>query len=171
MGEGPRCNSMLPCRSRPRAGRFAVLGICLFAILIVLTANFVNVIGPLLLGAPPNSPLSVCPSTRQEMLIQFSEELELRGIPYSLMYGSLLGAVRDGNIIPWTPDIDIYIPDIGGTYRPKEHARFFGKPFPCTASGNNFVSCNYYHSKTLLVPGSRMIVLVSVLLTTPSSHP
>ena len=31
-------------------------------------------------------------------------------IHYYLAYGSVLGAVRDGGIIPWDPDADIYVP-------------------------------------------------------------
>ena len=32
------------------------------------------------------------------------------GIHYYLAYGSVLGSVRDGGIVPWDPDADIYVP-------------------------------------------------------------
>lgn len=41
------------------------------------------------------------------MLIKIDEFCRNHGIEYSLMYGTLLGAVRHGGYIPWDDDIDI----------------------------------------------------------------
>jgi len=51
-----------------------------------------------------------CPRTRFEMLALFSRELEGTGIAWFVHYGTLLGAVRDQAIIPWTNDIDVCVP-------------------------------------------------------------
>ena len=51
-----------------------------------------------------------CPSTRFEMLSLLSRELEGSGIAWFVHYGTLLGAVRDEQIIPWTNDVDVCVP-------------------------------------------------------------
>ena len=43
-------------------------------------------------------------------LARVADYLEARQIPYSLAYGTLLGAVRHGGFIPHDGDVDIYIP-------------------------------------------------------------
>jgi hypothetical protein len=65
------------------------------------------------------------------MLEQFTAELDRRGIKYFLFFGTLLGAVRDGAIIPYTPDVDVYIPELGRQNWPEGHRRFFSEPFRC----------------------------------------
>jgi len=45
----------------------------------------------------------------QEMLFDTVSALEQSNITYFINYGTLLGAVRDQKIIPWTTDIDIVI--------------------------------------------------------------
>lgn len=51
-----------------------------------------------------------CPSTRLEMLVWIGKALDSHGLPWFVTYGTLLGAVRNGNILPWTADVDITIP-------------------------------------------------------------
>ena len=45
------------------------------------------------------------------MLKDITTECENNNIPYYLIYGSLLGAVRHNGPIPWDPDVDLYIPE------------------------------------------------------------
>ena len=49
------------------------------------------------------------PRTRLEMLEWFADLLEQNDIPYALLWGTLLGAHRDQQIIPWTCDIDFLL--------------------------------------------------------------
>jgi len=58
---------------------------------------------------------AMCPATRYGMLVYVTEALDKAGVPYFVMYGTLLGAVRDQAIISWTKDIDLVIPDLGHT--------------------------------------------------------
>jgi hypothetical protein len=51
-----------------------------------------------------------CPATRFGMLQLLTSWLAAHKVPYFLTYGSLLGAVREGRIISYTPDLDIAIP-------------------------------------------------------------
>jgi len=53
-----------------------------------------------------------CPSTRFEMLIYITDFLQKHNIQYFITYGTLLGAVREQDIISHTPDIDICVPDL-----------------------------------------------------------
>lgn len=45
-----------------------------------------------------------------EVLKAVSKICEGQGLRYALTYGSLIGAVREGGIIPWDDDIDIMMP-------------------------------------------------------------
>lgn len=63
-------------------------------------------------AAPPGSDpslLALCPSTRAGMLHFVADWLEEHQAPYCLCFGTLLGLVRDGNIIPWTGDVDLCV--------------------------------------------------------------
>lgn len=55
---------------------------------------------------------SVCPTTRLQLLEYFAQLLDNSGVPYFITYGTLLGAVRDNRMIPWTPDVDICVPNL-----------------------------------------------------------
>jgi len=45
----------------------------------------------------------------KKMLSRVDVVLTKASIPYTIAYGSLLGAIREGDIIPWDDDVDIYI--------------------------------------------------------------
>ena len=53
-----------------------------------------------------------CCSTKMlKMLTDVTNLLDKKGIAYHIVEGTLLGAVRDQSIIPWTADLDIMIDD------------------------------------------------------------
>jgi hypothetical protein len=60
---------------------------------------------------PPESPhLGLRKTDRIALGLEYvARVLERAGIWYSLAYGSLLGAVRDGDIIPWDYDLDFIV--------------------------------------------------------------
>lgn len=45
-----------------------------------------------------------------DTLLEVHRVCEKNGVPYHLQYGSLLGFIRDGGLIPWDYDIDIAVP-------------------------------------------------------------
>ena len=53
-----------------------------------------------------------CPKTRATMLRWIASDLEEHQVPYFVSYGTLLGAQRENNVIPWTADIDICVPSL-----------------------------------------------------------
>jgi LicD family protein len=44
-----------------------------------------------------------------QLLVQLHDTLDRHGIWHSLLFGTLLGAVRDGELIPWDHDLDLLI--------------------------------------------------------------
>ena len=46
-----------------------------------------------------------------ENLFDTADMLEKRGIQYGLIYGTLLGAFRDGDFIEWDEDVDLFVLD------------------------------------------------------------
>lgn len=51
----------------------------------------------------------IVPDIAKENLKDFKFVMDKHRIRYGLMYGSLLGAVRDGGFIPWDEDVDIFV--------------------------------------------------------------
>ena len=45
----------------------------------------------------------------RRFLREFDRVATEAGIPYFLAYGTALGAVRDGDLIPWDPDADVWV--------------------------------------------------------------
>lgn len=51
-----------------------------------------------------------CIEIRKTLLHEFHKYCEEHNLRYSLGYGTLLGAVRHGGMIPWDDDIDVIVP-------------------------------------------------------------
>ncbi len=56
---------------------------------------------------PEGSPLRELQKRLFKILLQFDKYCKLHDINYSLAYGTLLGAIRHKNFIPWDDDIDV----------------------------------------------------------------
>lgn len=54
---------------------------------------------------------TLCSDYLFNLLGFLQDELTARNLPFSLGFGTLLGAVRDQNVIPWTIDVDLVLPD------------------------------------------------------------
>ncbi|CAL1164163.1 unnamed protein product [Cladocopium goreaui] len=57
--------------------------------------------------------LTRCADLMFEMLVDFSNFLRRNNVTFMLSEGTLLGAVRDQDIIPYTADLDIFVPREG----------------------------------------------------------
>ena len=58
-----------------------------------------------------------CINKIKKLFNNFIDFLENNNIKYSLYGGTLLGCIRDGDIILWDDDYDIFIPSIRNTAR------------------------------------------------------
>ncbi len=54
-----------------------------------------------------------CTEHMLELLTFTHQLLDAQGIPHWLDWGTLLGAVRNGEFIPWDDDVDLGIPELG----------------------------------------------------------
>lgn len=81
------------------------------------------------------------------LLLEITAMLDAAGIDYMLDAGTLLGIVRDGDLIPWDSDLDISIPSRGlpkllealrqGRMRHRWISRrFFSRGFACWQTGD-----------------------------------
>lgn len=85
--------------------------------------------------AVPSTPTSsaACrspPATRGAALAWLADLLEQNNIAYFLAYGTLLGGIRNGQIVPWTCDVDVMIPDLHAP-----HVQQFFRDLVCDDQG------------------------------------
>jgi len=59
--------------------------------------------------ADPQAPDRCCSLVIEKFLSALLDFLGGKGVPYYVMFGSLLGARRDAAIIPWTSDLDVVV--------------------------------------------------------------
>jgi hypothetical protein len=59
--------------------------------------------------------LAGCPLTRAAMLAYVADDWAAGNVTYYITFGTLLGAVRGGHVIPWTEDVDVALPGLRGT--------------------------------------------------------
>eukprot|EP00929_Paragymnodinium_shiwhaense_P018433 TRINITY_DN12907_c0_g1_i1.p1 TRINITY_DN12907_c0_g1~~TRINITY_DN12907_c0_g1_i1.p1 ORF type:complete len:1272 (+),score=255.53 TRINITY_DN12907_c0_g1_i1:90-3905(+) len=74
------------------------------------------------------SPYGCCSDYMLLMLADVTEWLDRNDIPYFITYGTLIGALREGDILPWTQDMDIVVDRAHWSrlQRGLEAAEFFG---------------------------------------------
>jgi hypothetical protein len=89
------------------------------------------------------------PQTREAMLVWFTTLLNAHNIRYFLGWGTLLGAIRNQRIIPWTCDVDLILPDL---WTSRSQARSFFAEFVCdlTDDKNTGGAANYCDNYCLL---------------------
>jgi len=61
-------------------------------------------------GGKRNTGLPCSTAILKEMIFAVTEVLEKHAVTHWISYGTLLGAVRNHSIIPWTYDVDVVIP-------------------------------------------------------------
>jgi|EP01044_Picomonas_judraskeda_P008300 hypothetical protein len=107
------CRSRRRCSCRSCTALVLCLLVCACALVRLVPWRHeqrIYIAHSLLPGGSSSMPLGDCPSTRFGMLQLFTSWLVKRNVPYFLTYGTLLGAIREGSVISYTPDIDIAIP-------------------------------------------------------------
>ena len=85
----------------------------------------------------PSDQQDQCPRTRFEMLQLLTHWLVQNEISYFLTYGTLLGAVRGGGIISYTPDVDVGIPEL---WHPHVQQLFENELPDCFESGREGIA-------------------------------
>ena len=50
--------------------------------------------------------------TQRELLADFSASVQIQNVSWFVIWGTLLGGLRDADFIPWTEDVDVAIVDI-----------------------------------------------------------
>jgi len=63
------------------------------------------------------------------LLVELDRVAALAGVPYYLAYGTAIGAVRDGDLIPWDVDADVWLPHDHYTRFVGEAAALLGPDF------------------------------------------
>lgn len=84
------------------------------------------------------------PQTREAMLVWFTTLLNATNIPYFLAWGTLLGAIRNQRIIPWTCDVDLIVPDLGTSRAKSFFAEFVCDPTDEKNTGGATNYCDNY---------------------------
>ena len=80
------------------------------------------------------------PTTRSQMVPWFSDLLKQHDIPFFIAYGTLLGAVRNERVIPWTCDIDFVIPSLQQSRKTEQ----FFSDLVCDDEGDDPYRCMHY---------------------------
>lgn len=81
------------------------------------------------MSTPPGMALAELQVHVHRLLAELDRVSAGAGIPYFLAYGTALGAVRDGDLIPWDPDADVWVPSEHHPRLVAECARRLGPEF------------------------------------------
>ncbi len=84
-----------------------------------------------------------CANHLTEILYKTSKILEKNNIDYFIYWGSLLGSIRHGGIIPWDTDADIYILDKDIYKLISIKTEFEKEGFQFITENNHFFRINY----------------------------
>ncbi|CAJ1456681.1 unnamed protein product [Effrenium voratum] len=104
-----------------------------------------------------------CSDLMFEMLVDFSDFLRRHNVTFMVSEGTLLGAVRDQDIIPYTADLDIFVPREGW-----EKAMLINEEEPKAKSYHFMVAGNLSRAFTGTL--TNLIVLGFALCPAPASE-